>query len=199
MRRLAVIVLATTFTGGTVATIAHHDMVKRSAPVCHYRHTKSGQPLPDQRCTPGALNGAVSQATLASTICRAGYTATVRPPAAITGPEKKASAYAYRYRGSLSEAEFDHLIPLELGGAANNPLNLWLEPPSPGHQPRQGFANPKDMVEAGLNRLVCKAIHLRSHHAGSATSYLPLHIAQQLIVSDWTTALARARTASVTR
>src|SRR5579871_4859124 len=45
---------------------------------------------PDPRCTPGALNPQVTQATIAQTICRAGWTATVRPVESVTEAEKRA-------------------------------------------------------------------------------------------------------------
>ena len=83
--------------------------------------------LPDRRCTPGAVNPAVTQATIATTICRAGWTASVRPPERVTEPEKLASLRAYGESGP-SGYEYDHLVPLELGGAVNDPRNLWPEP-----------------------------------------------------------------------
>ena len=50
--------------------------------------------LPDPRCTPGEVSPAVTQANIESTICRAGYTETVRPPESVTEPEKLASLAA---------------------------------------------------------------------------------------------------------
>lgn len=102
---------------------------------------------PDPRCTPGAINPTVTQATINQTICRDGWTATVRPPESITETEKRASMEAYGDVGSMHAYEYDHLIPLELGGASNDPQNLW---PEPG-----GVPNPKDAIENQLNALVC--------------------------------------------
>lgn len=144
---------------------------------CHARHTADGQPLPDTACTPGATNPKVTQATIKDTICRSGYTKGIRPPASITGREKHANAQSYSYTGSLSDAEYDHLISLELGGDPNDPRNLWVEPPSPGHQPGAGVNNPKDKVENTLHSLVC-------------SGQVPLATAQSAIASNWTTALA---------
>jgi hypothetical protein len=108
--------------------------------------------LPDPRCTPGALNPAVTEATISGTICRSGWTRTVRPPEGVTEPEKLADMDAYGDRGA-SRYEYDHLVPLELGGAANDPRNLW---PEPDYQTRHGFyLNPKDKLERALNRMVC--------------------------------------------
>ena len=142
---------------------------------CRYG-SHDGQPLPDPHCTPGALSSAVTQSTLGTTICRkGGYTGDIRPPAAITGKEKKANAEAYDYTGSLADAEYDHLVSLELGGDPNDPRNLWVEPPSPGHKPGSGVDNPKDKVESTLHTAVC-------------TGRITLAAAQQAIASDWATA-----------
>lgn len=143
---------------------------------CHYRHTKDGQPLPDVSCTPGALNPDVTQASLTTTICRkGGFTRGIRPPANITDTEKRANALSYGYTASLHDAEYDHLVSLELGGDPDDPRNLWVEPPSPGHRVGAGPNNPKDAVETRLHTAVC---------AGKAT----LSAAQQAIATDWTTA-----------
>lgn len=142
---------------------------------CHYRHI-GGQPLPDRGCTPGAVNPAVTQATITATICRiGGFTSGIRPPSGITGKEKTANAASYAYTGSLHDAEYDHLISLELGGDPNDPRNLWVEPPSPGHLPGAGPNNPKDAVETRLHTAICH---------GEAT----LTAAQRAIATDWTTA-----------
>ena len=45
---------------------------------------------------------------------------------------------AYGDRRSASHDEYDHFVPLELGGATNDRRNLW---PEPGATP-----NPKDAV-----------------------------------------------------
>ena len=103
--------------------------------------------LPDRHCTPGAVSPAVTQANISSTICRSGYTESVRPSESITEREKEASLAAYGDRGPLGEFEYDHLIPLELGGATNDPRNLW---PELGSAP-----NPKDQVEDRLRDMVC--------------------------------------------
>jgi len=125
--------------------------------------------LPDPGCTPGATNPAVTPATLRSTICRVGWTSTVRPPESVTGPEKRASLAAYSDHGALSGYEYDHLIPLEVGGATNDPRNLWPEPQA-GPPP-----NIKDRLEDKLKTLVC---------AGQ----LPLGVAQHAIATNWLSA-----------
>jgi hypothetical protein len=130
---------------------------------CHARGT--GQfSLPDPSCTPGAISPAVGQAKLTSTICRSGYTETVRPSESITEPEKAASLLAYGDAGPPHVYEYDHLVPLELGGAPNDPRNLW---PEPG-----GAPNPKDELEGWLRELVCSGA-------------LPLAVAQREIARNW--------------
>ncbi|KOV60919.1 lipoprotein [Streptomyces sp. NRRL WC-3618] len=145
---------------------------------CHYRYEKKGEPLEDPQCTPGAISPAVKQANLKSTICRkGGYTSGVRPSTYITGKEKKLNATSYGFTGSMRDAEYDHLISLQLGGDPNDYRNLWVEPADPGHKKGSGVNNAKDPVETKLHTAVC---------AGKVT----LAQAQQAIVTDWTTALA---------
>jgi hypothetical protein len=130
---------------------------------------------PDPDCTPGALNPAVTQGTIGSTICVEGWTETVRPAESITEQEKAASMAAYGESGSLDHYEYDHFVPLELGGATNDPRNLW---PQPGASP-----NPKDAVENGLRQEVC---------AGQVS----LAEAQHQIVTNWV-ALAQPSSAPI--
>ena len=76
----------------------------------------------------------------------------MRPPERVTEPEKLASLRAYGERPA-SRYEYDHFVPLELGGAVNDPRNLW---PEPDYPQRAGFyLNPKDRLETALKRLVC--------------------------------------------
>jgi hypothetical protein len=114
----------------------------------------------------------VTQVTIGRTICRSGWTSTVRPPESITEREKVASMRAYGDHGSTSGYEYDHFVPLELGGATNDPRNLW---PEPGASP-----NPKDFVENELREKVCD---------GTMT----LASAQRTIVANWVTLWAQSR------
>lgn len=130
----------------------------------------NGQPVPDPRCTPGAINSGVTQSNINETICKSGWTKTVRPPSSVTGKMKQQSALSY-HQGGEDKGEYDHLISLELGGAPDDPRNLWVEPgPIP---------NPKDAVENKLNEAVC-------------SNLIPLATAQQAIASDWVTAFDTA-------
>jgi hypothetical protein len=144
---------------------------------CRYR-TEHGEPLEDPTCTPGAISPAVTQSNLASTICRkGGYTSGIRPSTSVTGKEKKLNAASYGYTGRMGDAEYDHLISLQLGGDPNDYRNLWVEPADPGHRSGSGVNNKKDPVETKLHTAVCK---------GQVT----LAAAQKAIVTDWTTALS---------
>ena len=95
----------------------------------------------------------------------------MRPPESDTGPAKHESLadYGLHYTPSI---EYDHLVPLELGGA-NAVSNLWPEPNTSGDR---GPRNPKDAVENRLREAVC------AHQ-------VTLAAAQQAIAADWTTAL----------
>ena len=97
--------------------------------------------------TPGVLNPEVTQATIGGTICRHGWTRTVRPPVSYTNGLKRRGLRAYGLNGSMSGYQEDHLISLELGGSPTDPRNLWPEP-----YPR---ASRVDVIENELNREVC--------------------------------------------
>src|SRR5260221_12976185 len=97
--------------------------------------------------TPGVLNAAVTQASIASTVCRRGWTRTIRPPVSYTNALKATGLRQYRLRGPPSAFHEDHLISLELGGDPVDPRNLWPEP-----YPR---AADVDRIENELNAAVC--------------------------------------------
>jgi hypothetical protein len=133
---------------------------------CRFR---DGGKLPDPDCTPGSIDPAVTQADIGTTICRAGYTTTVRPPESQTEHFKFGEAYPAYGLPESTRTELDHLVSLELGGS-NAAANLWPEaPPTP---------NPKDEVENALHRAVCD---------GDVT----LAAAQRAIAQDWMTAESR--------
>jgi hypothetical protein len=97
--------------------------------------------------TPGVLNPAVTQSNIASTICRHGWTRTIRPPVSYTNALKAKGLGQYRLRGPPSAFQEDHLISLELGGDPVDPRNLWPEP-----YPRAAAV---DKIENDLNHRVC--------------------------------------------
>ena len=133
---------------------------------CSYRdHGR----LPDPRCTPGSIDPDVTQADIGSTICKRGWTRTVRPPEAQTERFKYDVAYPAYGTPASERTELDHLVPLELGGS-NDATNLWPEYPR--------APNPKDAVERALNAAVCDG-------------RVSLTAAQDAIASDWLTAERR--------
>ena len=103
--------------------------------------------LADPVRTPGVLNPDVTQANIRSTICRHGWTATIRPPVSYTNALKQKQMRQYGETGSRSDYQEDHLISLELGGNPTDPRNLWPEP-----YPR---ASEMDRTENQLNAEVC--------------------------------------------
>ena len=141
---------------------------------CHYRYFGKWV-LPDPKCTPGSITPLVTTSNLSSTICRRGYSASVRPPVSLTEPAKYALMRAYGLTGSPSQYEFDHLIPLELGGSSNL-ANLWPEPnqgtPSELNPYSHYGLNAKDGVESQSNYAVCDKGY-------------PLALAQQEMAQNW--------------
>jgi hypothetical protein len=101
----------------------------------------------DPRRTPGVLNPDVTQANIRSTVCRHGWTSTIRPPVSYTNALKRRQMRAYGETGSMSDYQEDHLISLEMGGSASDPRNLWPEP-----YPR---ASQMDQIENRLNSEIC--------------------------------------------
>jgi len=97
--------------------------------------------------TPGVLNPDVTQANIDTTICRHGWTKTIRPPTSYTNELKQKQMREYGVGGALSDYQEDHLISLELGGHPTNARNLWPEP-----YPR---ASEVDSIENELNAKVC--------------------------------------------
>ena len=157
------IVLCVPVAGCAMASGAASGPSQRQPSPCHARGHGPFS-LPDHHCTPGVVDRAVTQADIHRTICRSGYSKKVRPPESVTEPEKLVSMAAYGDSGSPHDYEYDHLIPLELGGAPNDLHNLW---PEPGATP-----NPKDRLENRLHRMVC---------AGT----ISLTAAQHEIATNW--------------
>ncbi len=111
---------------------------------------------------PGAVDARVTQETIHRTICQRGYTATVRPPRAVTDAAKRRLLNGHA--GSPADYELDHLIPVALGGHPTASNNLWLQ--------SWPDAATKDRDELRLHREVC---------AGSMT----LEQAQHDMLTTW--------------
>ena len=140
--------------------------------------------LQDKKVTPGALNKTVTQANISTTVCKVGWTATIRPTVTYTNKLKDTqlkttyASYVKIWGPKPSAYEEDHLISLQLGGDPSDPKNLWPEPYA-------GIgARKKDVTETALKRLVC---------AGT----LKLADAQKAIL-DWPTAYKKYVTAKDT-
>ena len=97
--------------------------------------------------TPGVLNPDVTQSTIRVTICKRGWTRTIRPPVSYTNELKRRGLRQYGLRGPPSAYQEDHLISLELGGHPTDPRNLWPEP--------YPLAGKVDGKENELNAQVC--------------------------------------------
>jgi hypothetical protein len=154
----------------------------RAAPTQASRHPKpaltttgivvnaAGAVLPNPRRTPGALNPAVTQATIHSTICVPGWTATIRPSSSYTTEVKiqqLAAGYAYRHDKNPGDYEEEHLTSLEIGGSPTAAANLWPEP----YFATDG-ARTKDRIENKLHALVCSGV-------------ISLATAQHAIAGNW--------------
>jgi hypothetical protein len=131
--------------------------------------------LPDPLKTPGAVNRAVTDATINATIGVSGWTSTIRPPASYTtGLKKRQLAAGYAINGdmALSDYEEDHLVSLEIGGNPTDERNLW---PALWHLNSGGYdlgMKTKDALENRLKELV-------------VTGKMPLAQAQHEIETDW--------------
>lgn len=123
--------------------------------------------LPRHDLTPGAIDPRVTPQNIGSTICRPGYSSSVRPPFKYTNAMKRRLMRAYGVTGSIHDYELDHLIQLGLGGCPNCESNLWPQPRNkyPG-------AEEKDQVEDYLHHQVCSGA-------------LQLTDAQRKIASNW--------------
>ena len=131
--------------------------------------------LPDPRQTPGAVDVRVTQQNIGTTICVPGYARSVRPPYAVTRQLKRAAMISSGHYGERYSAyEFDHLVPLSLGGAQTDARNLWLEPVT-----GQWGAADKDDLEYFLWIKVCR-------------SEVSLSAAQAAIAGDWIAAHRRS-------
>lgn len=91
---------------------------------CHLVVRPAGLSGPDVACTPGAVDPAVTDDNISTTICTSGYTDTVRPPSADTG-RIKTKMYDWYGVTRAATDELDHLVSLQLGGA-NSVSNLAL-------------------------------------------------------------------------
>lgn len=94
------------------------------------------------------INPTVTQDNVTETICRVGWTKTVRPPASFTNPIKIELIRKEELpEEALVDFQLDHRIPLALGGAPTDRRNFQLQP--------WDEATEKDHVETCLSVAVC--------------------------------------------
>jgi hypothetical protein len=165
--RLAVLFVCSVLVFSLVANISNADAHRSSASQNIPMSCKSVNGLPDSKCTPGAVDPRVTQDNIKNTICKLGYTKTVRPPVSYTGPLKVKLMKSYGIKGSLKDYELDHLIPLEVGGNPTDVKNLW---PESWHG--NNTASMKDKFENYLHKQVCSGI-------------MDLKTAQNEIATNW--------------
>jgi hypothetical protein len=116
-------------------------------------------------------------------VCRpGGYTATVRPPEAMTQAVKRKLMAAYGIPWTqASRYELDHLVEENAGGASDS-RNLWVQPNVflNGTTGSAFVHNDKDQVEAYTFHALC-------------TGKIGLVALQQAMATNWTTAVATLR------
>jgi hypothetical protein len=105
---------------------------------------------PDSAYPPSFVTGdrdtVVTQATIKSTICVVGFTATTRDVTEAT--KKKILERDHQTKPGCCEV--DHFLSLENGGSNDPDKNLWAQP----YAGRYG-ARVKDVVEKAVNRAIC--------------------------------------------
>jgi len=148
---------------------------------------KNGFPVPDSKCTPGAINDTLTVDVLRDPRFR---TSCVRDNA--TTPGQKSQTYGwYRIshpdnnRGVMQTCELDHLISLELGGA-DTIENIWPQCGPSDVVLRERFFKQKDAVENYLAKQVREG-------------RIKLKDAQDGIARDWTQYLQAATACSKNR
>jgi hypothetical protein len=153
---------------GTILSVAATAAIAAAAP-----------DLPDPSRTPGATNPDVTQDNIESNICKANWTATVRPNSAHTTALKKQQLADWGYTDRKpAHYEEDHLISLQLGGAPDDDANLW-----PEHYSGKWGAKIKDTLEGELKRRICTK--------PTDPDHITLKEGQDAISGDWKAAYAQ--------
>jgi len=136
--------------------------------------TKRGFPVPDPKCTPGAINPSVTVQILKDPSFR---TACLRD--CVTTESDKFVTYGQygiphpkNNQGANQVCELDHLVPLELGGA-DTLDNIWPQCGPNQVTLAKRYFKQKDMVESYLANQV-------------KTGQMDLGKAQAAIAADWT-------------
>ena len=141
----------------------------RQRPACLARGR--GQ-LPDPACTPGSVG-----TTDAGQVCVPRFSEQRRPNRRYTDAAKTTAMLAYRVPlADRPRTEYDHLVPLSLGGS-NDVSNLW---PQISDLSLVDERNSKDGVELRVKIWVCKA--------SGQERQARLIKAQEAMARDWTAA-----------
>jgi hypothetical protein len=142
--------------------------------------TKPDWVVQNKKITPGLINKDVTQANISTTVCKVGWTKTIRPTVTYTNKLKETQlattykSYVAIWGLTPSAYEEDHLISLQLGGDPSSEKNLWPQPYA------DNGARKKDVVETALKRLVCDG-------------KIKLAVAQKAII-NWPTAYKKYAT-----
>jgi len=121
--------------------------------------------LPDPVVTPGVINPAINAGNLKDTVCKPGWTATVRPPTPYTNKLKVQDTPP---GSKVADGELDHLLSIEDGGSPDSPQNLWWMTYNDHYSARV-----KDVLETKVKRLVCAGtITLDQARAALAPNWL---------------------------
>jgi hypothetical protein len=147
------------FFAWSIYALPQFGSVKKSGPDYLY---------PNIQLTPGAINPVVDQKNISQTICKSGWTATIRPTVSYTNA-LKSSQMAKLSENGPSGYEEDHFISLELGGNPTSTQNLWPEAYS---NPDGIGARQKDQTETYLKNQIC-------------TGKITIQEAQSDITNDW--------------
>jgi 5-methylcytosine-specific restriction endonuclease McrA len=168
---------------GGLASKNHNTLRAHITPTdgdCH-AGTRHGFPIPDRRCTPGAINPTVTLAVLKNSNFR---TCCIRDK--VESESAKDVAYGWygihkpaRNKGQDQFCELDHLVPLELGGA-DSMDNVWPQCGPDAVTLKQRFFKQKDQVESFLAAQV-------------KTGTMDLSTAQKAIAADYTQFLKDAK------
>lgn len=92
----------------------------------------------------GAVNPAVTQDNIDKTICKVGWTKTIRPSSSVTRKIKTQMIQRQHWEGP---AILDHYIPLQGGGAPKDLRNFLLQTPEDSYK--------KDAVEDQMHDDIC--------------------------------------------
>jgi len=138
--------------------------------------------LPDRQLTPGAINSAISEVQYRVLCHTKNWTRPYRPSVSFINSLKKLQMEKYGYsQDDFDNYEEDHLVPLCLAGAPQDPANLW-----PQSLVGEWSADRKDALEAKLCRLACDG-------------KVPLDEAQREIATDWIAAYKKYMSAQKSR